>query len=755
MASRQKNIDFYFRKDNDNDAGKRTAASVQPSEQTASTVASTNVTAGSSDASWTPGEIVNIPPTSSATIANSGTEVGSSPFAVWTEEMWARKKEAYPWIDSKDGKLGCKVCSSVTDLSVFKTQGSRIGDEWRSYTVTHSGKHKSAMLTSLRKKIIKHKQSNGHIAAQRIQCDAKKETLEKVCDNMNASYLKATCAIFRSVYYLAHNDRPFSDNYGLLELQRENGIDTGIGLHSRYSAAQITDHIGSEMRKKICQRIQAIEGKISVLIDESTSLGCKTTLIVYLKCETDKSCEPHFMFLDLIELPNQRADTIMQHLLKCLRAHGFDDTYLKNHLVSFASDGASVMLGRKSGVAKQLSGQYPNIVTWHCLNHRLELAVGDTVSDVSGVNHFQAFMDKLYTVYSRSPQNQRELAECAAELQQQVGKIGRVLSTRWVASSFRTVSAVWNNFESLCAHFSFAKTDEKRSASDRKLYEGLLKRLTSKQFVLDLALMYDTLNELALLSECLQKRTTSVTYADKLINRSIRFIDGLGERPGTKVLAAEIAISEGRFGTVVLTDNSKIVSINRQQFLRSLSNNLSHRMFTTASFRGSVSQAESDSEYVHLIAQLKVLERDNWPPAQNMPPGFGEVEISELCKRFRLPTVSAINGFRDFIESTGDATPDELRPLINCTKVIPCSTAECERGFSQMNLIITPTRTKLLIERVSALMFIKLHGPPLNQWDPTGYVTTWLRCHRSAEDRRTRPATESRKDPPDPLWRFL
>lgn len=129
------------------------------------------------------------------------------------------------------------------------------------------------------------------------------------------------------------------------------------------------------------------------------------------------------MFFDLIELPDQRAETITQHLLNCLGAHGFHDAYLKKHFVAFASDGASVMLGCKSGVAKQLCDLYPNIITWHCLNHRLELAVGDTMSDVSGVNHFQAFMDKLYTVYSQSPLNQQELAECAAELHQQVGKM--------------------------------------------------------------------------------------------------------------------------------------------------------------------------------------------------------------------------------------------------------------------------------------------------------------------------------------------
>ncbi|KAK5905048.1 hypothetical protein CesoFtcFv8_006555 [Champsocephalus esox] len=102
-------------------------------------------------------------------------------------------------------------------------------------------------------------------------------------------------------------------------------------------------------------------------------------------------------------------------------------------------------------------------------------------------------------------------------------------------------------------------------------------------------------------------------------------------------------------------------------------------MFTTASSRGAASQAQSDSDYVHLLAQLKVLERDNWPPAQTMPSGYGEVQVSELCQRFRLPTVSVINAFRDFVESTvDDAIPAELRPLMNCTRLIPCSTAECE-----------------------------------------------------------------------------
>lgn len=130
---------------------------------------------------------------------------------------------------------------------------------------------------------------------------------------MNESYLMSTCAISRTAYYLHIMTGHFLIITNYWSCSAKMGLTLAIILHSRHSTAQMTNHIGSEMHKKICHRIQATEGQILILTDESTSLGCKTTLIVYLERETDKSCEPHFMYLDLIELPNQRANTIMQY----------------------------------------------------------------------------------------------------------------------------------------------------------------------------------------------------------------------------------------------------------------------------------------------------------------------------------------------------------------------------------------------------------------------------------------------------------
>jgi len=112
------------------------------------------------------------------------------------------------------------------------------------------------------------------------------------------------------------------------------------------------------------------------------------------------------------------------------------------------------------------------------------------------------------------------------------------------------------------------------------------------------------------------------------------------------------------------------------------------------------------------------------------------------------------NAFHDYVYAGGRRMPADLQPLVNCTHVIPSSTAECERRFSHMNIIVSDTRSMLLVSHLSSLLFIKLHGPPLKSWNPTTYAKTRLRKHRSATDTQTRVAV-SQDQTKDPLWQFF
>ena len=68
----------------------------------------------------------------------------------------------------------------------------------------------------------------------------------------------------------------------------------------------------------------------------------------------------------------------------------------------------------------------------------------------------------------------------------------------------------------------------------------------------------------------------------------------------------------------------------------------------------------------------------------------------------------------------------------------PLSTAACERGFSQMNLVHTAGKNCLKTERISSLLMICINGSPVEHWNAKKYVLSWLKeGHHGAKDKPT------------------
>ena len=94
--------------------------------------------------------------------------------------------------------------------------------------------------------------------------------------------------------------------------------------------------------------------------------------------------------------------------------------------------------------------------------HRLELAVNHALKSVNATNHFNIFPSTLHSLFSQSPKNVMELQEAASETDTQLIAITSTFTIRWVASSFRAVSAVWRNYSALFLMIQDAATDCKR-----------------------------------------------------------------------------------------------------------------------------------------------------------------------------------------------------------------------------------------------------------------------------------------------------
>ena len=519
------------------------------------------------------------------------------------------------------------------------------------------------------------------------------------------------------------------------------------------SRVTISEHIGNEMRTKICKLILDGKSKISILIDEATTVSKKSALVVYIKTCLSGTVEPVTFYLDLIELPGQDAESIYKTLLKCLESYGFSSEILSDQLIGFASDGASVMFGSQSGVAKRIQNAFPNVVIWHCLNHRLELAVGDAVSEISGVNHFKILFDKLYHTYHTSAKNKRELEECCQDLTTHFYSIGRVLDTRWVASSFRTVKAVWTVYYPLHCHLIKASKDTSRNSPEQKTFLGLATKLSSAAFVLNLATMYDCLEELSNLSEDLQERKITLPRAQALIYRAIRVFHSMVDYPGVKYKEAKSAVEkvgeDRKFKGVLLQDNRKCdVVIHYGQFMRSLAANLEERL---VAFR------DTEKELPKLLNCITVLNPSNWP--KECPLTYGNEEIQYMCDTFHLNDVTARRGFQEYIDNVREEglldPPDKLLDLVKATKTLPFSTAACERGFSQMNVLASSTKSSLSIKTLSTLMFIKCVGPPPQQFDPAKYVRTWKNSLADDSKARSRKRTANEEHDYDFIWKKL
>ncbi|KAL4123382.1 hypothetical protein QTP88_015578 [Uroleucon formosanum] len=296
-----------------------------------------------------------------------------------------------------------------------------------------------------------------------------------------------------------------------------------------------------------------------------------------------------------------------------------------------------------------------------------------------------------------------ELNACASSLESRILNIGKIFTIRWVASSFKTVHAVWNNYVALHKHFQESSIDNERDGKERSKYLGLNNMLTSKDFVFNLGL----------------------AKAHSMINLTVRILDSMIEIHGPKLTEVILANEEIVFKGIQLHIHKSVQKINSRQFFRSISNNLKSRLFTTQSSH--VSNAFSNlfkETYDQLLADLNVFDSNAWPDNVNIQ--YGDDSIRRLSQKFQVDEISAVRGFRE-LKNTRDEIIADLKILTSAIKTIAISSSECERAFSSMNEIVSPKRNTLSSEHISSLKFINAVGPPVEKIHTTKWIESWVK----------------------------
>lgn len=143
------------------------------------------------------------------------------------------------------------------------------------------------------------------------------------------------------------------------------------------------------------------------------------------------------------------------------------------------------------------------------------------------------------------------------------------------------------------------------------------------------------------------------------------------------------------------------------------------------------SQVVTETETV-LLKKINVLQPQAW--SSSMPALYGEDEVRQLRDLFGISfAVVRQTYIEDFKGNPGIGLADRLLKLQQVVKSIAVSSADFERGFSEINITVTPLRTQLKIQMVSVFMFISLVGPPLHKWNAKKFAKKWVLKRRSAD----------------------
>ena len=249
------------------------------------------------------------------------------------------------------------------------------------------------------------------------------------------------------------------------------------------------------MDMKICRFL-------AYLSDGSTDAGIREQEIIY--CHHVKG-DPVTKFLGIQHLEHAHADGTLAAIEKvvCNHLDNTDTIYQKGGNCNF--DGASVMSGCQGGLCtKMLQEKQPAMSFIHCIAHKLEIAVLDSVKSNTNLEKLQSTLAAMFRCYYYSPEKHRELQEMSSFLNEMFQQFGCLKNVCWLASRDRTLSIIKCNYSALVIHQeNIAKYNDKNAATAK----GHVKDLKSIWFVFSLHFIIDYVSKLLAASLVFQKMT--------------------------------------------------------------------------------------------------------------------------------------------------------------------------------------------------------------------------------------------------------
>jgi hypothetical protein len=153
-------------------------------------------------------------------------------------------------------------------------------------------------------------------------------------------------------------------------------------------------------------------GFFSIIADEYMDIGNKEQLTLCFRW-VDEQLDGHEDFLGFYNIPNIASETIVQAIKDSLIRLQLSLSHCRGQCYN----GASNMLGKKSGVAKQIQECEAKALPTHCYGHSLSLGVKDATNNCQILSNTMNNTNEIVKLIKYSPKRENLLGELKENLQ--------------------------------------------------------------------------------------------------------------------------------------------------------------------------------------------------------------------------------------------------------------------------------------------------------------------------------------------------
>lgn len=542
---------------------------------------------------------------------------------------------------------------------------------------------------------------------------------------------------FEAAYFVMKHHLPNKKFVPLLELMQRCGVEE-ISYFNHKSEGSVKDiflKIGEAVQESFLGEVRQGES-FGLLVDEATDISTMAQMVIFVQyVDPDGNVDVKFLGIrDLLkDFDSANAEAIFQTLKTEVESKGLKF----ENLMGFASDGARVMTGHKTGVAAKIKAENKTCISIHCVCHKLALACASSVEDLAYLKKVETTLRQLWQWFENSPKRLAAFLKVQQNLKQaQVSnkaekillrRLKKACTTRWLSFE-NSVSSLKKEYHSVLLTLQMFLDDAAAT--------GLLSKLRQEKFLGAVYILNEILPKLATLSRTLQYGKMNFSQIQPAVEmtkdqlktcaKESKAFDDMEKDVDGLQLFAEVSMSRRAIPELETLQKKYITSLvnniddrfsKDKGVLRALHifNPLELPAVDSAEFK-CYGKEEAKELAIHFFDD-SVKQDDFITQWQHFKYYMTEnVKVPENVKKGSTETPTTwLLGY--LLRNKAMLTPffKLLIFVAEVALIIPVSNAWPERGFSAMKLVKSRLRSSLQNNMLNALLSVLINGPPADQ----------------------------------------